>query len=86
MSATRLPPFLKISQPKTLENLRRNQALQAALEAAHKDSATGLQQVFHRGYYRDKLSESDGELCLLLILDIDLLKTSTTHTGTLSVI
>lgn len=67
--------FENITTKKTLENLRRNQALQAALEAAHKDSATGVyNKYFTEDIIRDKLSESDGELCLLLILDIDLLK------------
>ncbi|HOA84655.1 MAG: GGDEF domain-containing protein [Clostridiales bacterium] len=67
--------FENITTKKALETLRRNQALQAALEAAHKDSSTGVyNKYFTEDIIRDKLSEGDGKLCLLLILDVDLLK------------
>ncbi|MGI6168047.1 MAG: diguanylate cyclase domain-containing protein, partial [Eubacteriales bacterium] len=67
--------FENITTKKALETLRRNQALQAALEAAHKDSSTGVYNKYFTEYIiRDKLSENDGKLCLLLILDVDLLK------------
>ena len=67
--------FENITTKKALENLRRNQALQAALEAAHKDSATGVyNKYFTEDIIRDKLSECEGEVCLLVILDVDLLK------------
>lgn len=67
--------FENITALKELEATRRNRVMLEALEAAQKDSATGVyNKYFTEDLISDKLACGDGSISMLIILDIDLLK------------
>ncbi len=67
--------FENITTRKSLEAMRKSQAMREALEAAHRDSSTGVyNKYFTEDIIRDKLATGDGGISMLLILDLDWLK------------
>lgn len=67
--------FEDITVGKTAEALRRTRALNRALEASRRDMSTGVyNKLYAEDAIRETLSLRNGSLCLLMIVDIDLLK------------